>query len=218
MTPTALPLALALFFQPADPSEQYVLIRIQPVGIHEPAEVVRRRLTERLLRPERSIRVALQSPDVAPLLLGQPALARWVADNVRADWPGEGEILRLRLRAQGPAGAVMLNALADAFVRWELEEERRKVQWRKTAWQETADGLRRAVEGGERIAQPVPVGSGATAVAQDHRTIPYRNAHTRWSAGPRGACRVARLAPGNGLSVQAIRDYFWPVIAGCTPV
>jgi hypothetical protein len=156
MMPTALPLALALFFQPADPNEQYALIRIQPVGIHESAEVARRRLAGLAQRPDRSIRVALQSAEVAPLLLGQPALALWVADNLLADWPGEGEILRLRLRAQGPAGTVLLNALADAFVRWELEEERRELQWRQDAWRGAIAGLRRDIEMMEKTLRNLP--------------------------------------------------------------
>jgi hypothetical protein len=156
MTPTALPLALALFFQPADPSEQYVLIRVQPVGIHEPAEVVRRRLTERLRQPERSIRLALQSPEVAPLLVGQPTLALWVAESVGADWPGEGEILRLRLRARGPTGGVLLSAVADAFVRLEVDKERRDTEVWKAILQGDIDEFCRLITEKERLLRTLP--------------------------------------------------------------
>jgi hypothetical protein len=78
-----------------------------------------------LLRSEGVLIRALRDPNVAGLGLvhGQTDAVKWLEANLKTDFPGDAELLRIRLRSRDPAeGAKIVNAVVESYFKEVVEK------------------------------------------------------------------------------------------------
>jgi hypothetical protein len=121
-----------------------------------------------LLRSEPLLIRAMRDPTIASLNLvhGQADPVKWLEANLKADFPGDGELLRIRLRSRDPADAAkVVNSVVGSYfkevVEQGLQQRNRNEERLRVLYQELRDQIAREKKEVARMKEAL-AGAGAS--------------------------------------------------------
>ena len=175
---------------------------ILPVGGREPGDPAEYKRTQVALLKDRSIithaitKLAATGGDAVPTLQEQPDPEDWLEKELKVEFVGDSEVLRVSLSGDRPEDiAAIVNQMVDSYMELVVDAENKARAVRRTQLEELSDAIPAEIEGqasNPRSSPGVrPPGGGREAAARGGGgPIP--------SIGPRGWTRRDRDSGADG--------------------